>query len=122
MIFLANGYNGEPADISRPTDGLVVVSNNVGIGNFSAGDPSYKLHVKGSAGIEGNLLLNNGGYGWIYGNDTNHSIIMRGDRNGTAADYTNYYQYGGSIASGKESQVLDWWSFSKSNFKIPYWR
>jgi hypothetical protein len=101
MIFLATGYDGEPADISRPTDGLVVVSNNVGIGNFSAGDPSYKLHVKGSAGIEGNLLLNNGGYGWIYANDTNHSIIMRGDRNGTAADYTNYYQYGGSIASGK---------------------
>ena len=101
MIFLATGYDGEPADISRPTDGLVVVSNNVGIGNFSAADPSYKLHVKGSAGIEGNLLLNNGGYGWIYANDTNHSIIMRGDRNGTAADYTNYYQYGGSIASGK---------------------
>jgi hypothetical protein len=101
MIFLANGYNGEPADISRPTDGLVVVSNNVGIGNFSAADPSYKLHVKGSAGLEGNLVLNNGGYGWIYANDTNHSIIMRGDRNGTAADYTNYYQYGGSIASGK---------------------
>ncbi len=101
MIFLANGYNGEPADIARPTDGLVVVSNNVGIGNFSAGDPSYKLHVKGSTGVEGNLVLNNGGYGWIYANDTNHSIIMRGDRNGTAADYTNYYQYGGTISSGK---------------------
>jgi hypothetical protein len=101
MIFLATGYDGEPADIARPTDGLVVVSNNVGIGNFSAGDPSYKLHVKGSTGVEGNLVLNNGGYGWIYANDTNHSIIMRGDRNGTAADYTNYYQYGGTISSGK---------------------
>ena len=57
MIFLATGYDGEPADISRPTDGLVVVSNNVGIGNFSAGDPSYKLHVKGTAGIENNLTV-----------------------------------------------------------------
>jgi hypothetical protein len=55
----------------------------------------------GTATINGNLLLNNGGYGWIYGNDTNHSIILRGDRNGTAADYTNYYQYGGNIADGK---------------------
>jgi hypothetical protein len=58
MIFLATGYNGEPSDISRPTDGLVVgPSNNVGIGNFSAGDPSYKLHVKGTAGIENNLTV-----------------------------------------------------------------
>ncbi len=49
MIFLANGYNGEPADIARPTDGLVVgPGNNVGIGNFSSVDPGVKFHVKGS--------------------------------------------------------------------------
>jgi len=60
MIFLANGYNGEPADIARPTDGLVVgPANNVGIGNFSAGDPSYKLHVKGTGGFEDDLTITN---------------------------------------------------------------
>ena len=51
--------------------------------------------------VNGNISLNNSGYGWLYGNDTNHSIIMRGDRNGTASDYTNYYQYGGNISAGK---------------------
>jgi len=56
----------------------------------------------GTATINGNIFLNSGGgYGWIYAADTNHSIIMRGDRNGTASDYTNYYQYGGNIADGK---------------------
>jgi hypothetical protein len=51
--------------------------------------------------VNGNVALNNGGYGWIYGNDTNHSIILRGDRTGTSSDYTNYYQYGGNISTGK---------------------
>lgn len=51
--------------------------------------------------VNGNVALNNGGYGWLYGNDTNHSIILRGDRSGTASDYTNYYQYGGNISTGK---------------------
>ena len=56
MIFLANGYNGEPADIARPTDGLVVgPSNNVGIGNFSSSDPGYKLQVNGTGYFGGNL-------------------------------------------------------------------
>jgi trimeric autotransporter adhesin len=60
MIFLATGYDGEPADISRPTDGLVVgPSNNVGVGNFSAADPSYKLHVKGTGGFEDDLTITN---------------------------------------------------------------
>ena len=48
----------------------------------------------------GKLKITSSGYGWIYANDTNHSIIKRGDRNGAAADYTNYYQYGGTLANG----------------------
>jgi len=58
MIFLANGYNGEPADIARPTDGLVVVGNNVGIGNFSSSDPGYKLQVNGTGYFSGNVRMN----------------------------------------------------------------
>lgn len=58
MIFLANGYNGEPADIARPTDGLVVgPGNNVGIGNFSSVDPAYKLEVKGTGYFSSNLTI-----------------------------------------------------------------
>jgi hypothetical protein len=45
MIFLATGYDGEPASIARPTNGLVIQNNNVGIGNFSTSDPSYDLHI-----------------------------------------------------------------------------
>jgi len=45
MIFLATGYDGEPASIARPTNGLVIQNNNVGIGNFSSSDPAYDLHV-----------------------------------------------------------------------------
>jgi hypothetical protein len=55
MIFLSTGYDGEPANISRPTDGLVVGPNNkVGIGNFSVNgdDPNAKLHIKGSTAGE----------------------------------------------------------------------
>jgi len=55
MIVLATGYNGEPAAINRPTDGLFIVGNNVGIGNFSAADPTYKLDVKGTGNFTGAL-------------------------------------------------------------------
>ena len=70
MIFLATGYDGEPASIARPTDGLVVQANNVGIGNFSTSDPGYKLHVKGTGyftstltagSLATNSFLNNAG-------------------------------------------------------------
>jgi hypothetical protein len=46
-------------------------------------------------------IVNSSGYGWIYAADANHSIIIRGNRAGTAADYTNYYQYGGNLSAGK---------------------
>ena len=55
MIVLATGYDGEPASIARPTDGLFVIANNVGIGNFSAADPAYKLDVKGTGNFTGAL-------------------------------------------------------------------
>jgi hypothetical protein len=82
MIFLATGYDGEPSDISRPTDGLVVVSNNVGIGNFSAGDPSYKLHVKGSGGFEGSITVSSN-------NATGGGIILADD--GDIVDLNDAY-------------------------------
>jgi hypothetical protein len=83
IIFQTNDRN----ERMRITSG-----GNVGIGTTSPGE---KLQVNG------NIAINNGGYGWIYGNDVNHSIIMRGNRDGTAQNYTSYYQYGGTLADGK---------------------
>jgi len=62
MIFLATGYDGEPASISRPTDGLVVQGNKVGIGNFSSVDPGKKLHVKSTSDAQ--LRLDGDGTTW----------------------------------------------------------
>ena len=62
MIFLATGYDGEPADIARPTDGLAIQGNKLGIGDFSTADPAYKLHVKGD-------IYANGGWVRVSGND-----------------------------------------------------
>jgi len=47
-----------------------------------------------------NFLFFSNGFGCIQANDPNHQIIIRGDRAGTASDYTNYYQYGGTLAAG----------------------
>ena len=47
-----------------------------------------------------NFLYFSGLYGCIQANDANHQIIIRGDRAGTASNYTNYYQYGGTIVAG----------------------
>jgi len=58
-IHIATGYNGEPASISRPTDGFVVDHNNVGIGpGFHSIDPSEKLHVIGNMKLTGSLIGN----------------------------------------------------------------
>ena len=76
-------------------DGIVMdTSGNVGIGTTA---PDDRLHVLGG---KVKIQSSANGYGWIYGEDTNHSIIMRGDRNGTAVNATNYYQYGGTLADG----------------------
>jgi hypothetical protein len=63
MIFLATGYDGEPSNIARPTDGLAIQGNKLGIGNFSAADPSYKLHVKGDIYANGGWVRVSGGDG-----------------------------------------------------------
>jgi len=47
-IFFATGYDGA-STTTLPTDGMMLYSNNVGIGNFSASSPVSKLHVKASA-------------------------------------------------------------------------
>ena len=47
-----------------------------------------------------NLLYFSNGYGQICANDANHQIAIRADRNGTAGDYTNYYQYGNNLSTG----------------------
>lgn len=47
-----------------------------------------------------NVLFFSNGYGVMCANDSNHQIVIRGDRNGTAGDSTNYYQYSGTLASG----------------------
>jgi hypothetical protein len=65
-------------------------AGRVGIGTTSPGD---RLEVLGGR-IK--IASDSNGYGWIYGLDTNHSIIMRGNRDGTVADYTHYHQFGGS--------------------------
>jgi hypothetical protein len=65
---------------------------NIGMGVTS---PVEKLD------IAGRIKLNYGNYGWIYALDTNHSIIIRGNRDGVATDYTNYYQWGGTLAQGR---------------------
>jgi len=48
-----------------------------------------------------NFLFFCGTYGCIQANDPNHQIIIRGDRSGTAGDYTNYYQHSGTLADGR---------------------
>ena len=69
-------------------------SGNVGIGTDS---PSDILHVYG-----GKLRLQSGpnGHGWIYGEDENHSIILRGTRSGASTNITSYHQYGDSYSNG----------------------
>ena len=57
-VHIATGYDGQPVDIAKPTDGFVVDHNNVGIGDFSTTDPTEKLHVLGNMKLTGNLIGN----------------------------------------------------------------
>ena len=100
MIFLATGYDGEPASISRPTDGLVVQSNNVGIGNFSSVDPQAKLHVKSTS--DSQLRLDGDGTSW--------AGIQFADNGGS--DYlwyfgaTDTWSFGGGGSSGNSNKRI----------------
>ena len=119
MIFLATGYNGEPASISRPTDGLCVQNNNVGIGDFSASDPSYDLHVKGNIYADGGWFRVSGGNGYywetydtrIY-SDTSDYLktrsnlgIQHQDRSGNIKGYTYFDGAGFGMLAGN----ANWW-------------
>ena len=81
-VHIATGYDGQPASIAKPTDGFVVDHNNVGIGNFSATDPSEKLHVKGNILMSGGTMRAShskghqiGSYNNIGGNGTKSNPI-----------------------------------------------
>ena len=84
FVFNNEGYGS--TEYMRITSG-----GNVGIGTNS---PAEKLD------INGRLRLNYNNYGWIYALDINHSIIMRSNRDGAENNYTNYHQYGGTLANG----------------------
>jgi hypothetical protein len=47
-----------------------------------------------------NFLYFSNGFGCIQAQDANHQIIIRADRNACINDYTNYYQYGGTLSNG----------------------
>lgn len=77
----------------------MIVHHNSGKVGIGIGDatPDEKLHVKG-----GKFKLHHqaNGYGWIYAEDTNHSLIIRANRSGTVGNYTHYHQYGGDYSAG----------------------
>jgi hypothetical protein len=80
----ANGITG------TLTSGFIPKATGANIlGNSIISEVSSKISITSSSA-----------YGWIYSNDVNHSIILRADRNGTVLNYTNYYQYGGTLADG----------------------
>jgi Chaperone of endosialidase len=112
--YFGQGQDGKTYIVSNDfTKNHIVIDGNSTYVGINKNTPNAQLDVNGSAILSGSinvtgnitgsgyLALNNGGYGWIYANDVNHSIIMRGDRTGAQADYTNYYQYGGNISAGK---------------------
>jgi hypothetical protein len=98
-IFLATGYNGEPASIVKPTDGLNVTSNNVGIGNFSTVDPAHKLHVIGTGYATNDFRSpifydsNNTGYYTNPASTSNMNVVtantFNGALNGNATSASN---------------------------------
>ncbi|MBI4273020.1 hypothetical protein HY621_04180 [Candidatus Uhrbacteria bacterium] len=82
---------GEGSEGSPVYTLTLAAGGNVGIGTT---DPKEKLEVLG-----GKMKITNqdNGYGWIYAQDPNHSIILRGNRDGGVIDETNYYQYGDHV-------------------------
>ena len=98
-VHIATGYDGQPANISRPTDGFVVDNNRVGIGNFAGSDPSTKLHVKGETTFAGaanttfatpNLMSYGSSNSAGVANYHIRFVANNGNSNGNIS--TNYYQ------------------------------
>jgi hypothetical protein len=79
-IFFATGYDGA-STTTLPTDGMMLYSNNVGIGNFSSGVPSYDLHVKGTGYADSDLRApifynsNNTGYYTNQASTSNYNVL-----------------------------------------------
>lgn len=69
-------------------------NERLGIGTTS---PSERLHILGG---KVKLQSSSNGHGWIYAEDTNHSIVIRGNRDGISGNYTSYYQYGSDYSAG----------------------
>ncbi|KAJ1465622.1 hypothetical protein T484DRAFT_1757282 [Baffinella frigidus] len=59
--------------------------------SYTAGKVSIGKIIKASGAIQG---LSNGGCLQLYGKDDNHSIILRGTRDGSSSNETNIHQYG----------------------------
>ena len=109
------GFNSFQMGADTSAGGFYVYDNTNGVYRFTiknSGIATFACQVcsptfKGGSfnGTTGffscHIELNDNGSGWIYAVDKNHSIIMRGDRTGCIADFTNYYQYGGNLSTGK---------------------
>jgi hypothetical protein len=87
------------------SDTLRAIIDSSGIACFAATvcAPTFKGGtINGTIGsFSCHVEITDNGMGWIYGQDKNHSIILRGDRNACVSDWTNYYQYGGNLSTGK---------------------
>lgn len=95
LILDCDAYNGATFLNNYVSRNVYMVTGGgkVGINQTS---PSEKLDVIGKF----KLTSSSNGYGWMYSNDTNHSIIIRGNRDGTVGNFTSYYQYGGAYSGG----------------------
>jgi hypothetical protein len=101
--YFNNTANGALYIYTSDADRFRITSTGIACFACQVCAPSFKGGtIYGTAGyFSCHIELNDNGSGWIYGVDKNHSIILRGDRTGCVADFTNYYQYGGNLSTGK---------------------
>ena len=67
-----------------------------------------------------NFLFFSNGYGAICAQDANHQIVIRGDRSGTQSDYTNYYQFGGTLAAGLGHKFWTGGTINSQTLKVQF--
>jgi hypothetical protein len=101
--YFNNTTNGALYIYTSDADRFRITSTGIACFACTVCAPSFRGGtINGTAGyFSCHIELNDNGSGWIYGVDKNHSIILRGDRTGCVADFTNYYQYGGNLSTGK---------------------